>query len=287
MTANSPAPEPPATGTPCYAPTILGRSAEEIDLGWARVIHAHHDPSLRLPPHEHRHSAFTLVRSGGFRLTWKQAEEDCTQRTAFFKRGGERHANAFGPEGTRSFVIELREQEPGRLTCANLSLSLPEESRALGPGAVLVADAIEKEWRVRDASTPVALQGHLMLLLSHLTRDAHARSERRAPRPPKWLHAIDDALRANPGRPPSLTALAQHVGVDPMRMARTYRRHRGCTIAATTRNVRLDEALRRIRSTEEPIAAIAAALGYFDQAHLTRSFKARFGMTPGRARRDG
>jgi transcriptional regulator GlxA family with amidase domain len=38
-------------------------------------------------------------------------------------------------------------------------------------------------------------------------------------------------------------------------------------------------------STREPIADIAVACGFGDQAHLTRRFCRAFGVTPGRYRR--
>jgi AraC-like DNA-binding protein len=34
----------------------------------------------------------------------------------------------------------------------------------------------------------------------------------------------------------------------------------------------------------EPPASVAPSLGFADQAHLTRRFKAAYGMTPGRYR---
>jgi AraC-like DNA-binding protein len=53
------------------------------------------------------------------------------------------------------------------------------------------------------------------------------------------------------------------------------------------RRRRLQEAAERVRT--EPaveLAAIAADLGYVDQAHLTNDFRAVLGHTPSRYRRD-
>jgi AraC-like DNA-binding protein len=42
-----------------------------------------------------------------------------------------------------------------------------------------------------------------------------------------------------------------------------------------------------LRQTSAPLAEIAAQLGYADQAHMTREFRAIFGCTPGRYRTAG
>ena len=50
---------------------------------------------------------------------------------------------------------------------------------------------------------------------------------------------------------------------------------------------RIDEAVRRLDDTDQPIAAIASACGFYDQSSFTRQFQRVVGMTPGayRARR--
>ena len=54
------------------------------------------------------------------------------------------------------------------------------------------------------------------------------------------------------------------------------------------RELRLHHALARILDGDEPLSAIAAATGFASQSHLTNLFRARFRITPGRARtRDG
>jgi AraC-like DNA-binding protein len=65
---------------------------------------------------------------------------------------------------------------------------------------------------------------------------------------------------------------------------------RGVTLGDWLRERRLERAasmLREARSPRLTVAAIAASVGFGDQAHFTRSFKARFGMTPTQWRDDG
>ena len=52
---------------------------------------------------------------------------------------------------------------------------------------------------------------------------------------------------------------------------------------AYLRHLRL-AAARRLLALGEAPAAVAAATGFVDQAHLTRRFKGAYGITPGRFR---
>jgi AraC family transcriptional regulator len=42
-----------------------------------------------------------------------------------------------------------------------------------------------------------------------------------------------------------------------------------------------------IRAGELALADIAAAVGFYDQAHFTRAFKAQYGVTPAAFRNEG
>ena len=79
-------------------------------------------------------------------------------------------------------------------------------------------------------------------------------------------------------------ALAGSLGVSPVHLVRAFNRQHGLPPYAWLNALRLKEARRRLMAGEA-IAAVAADLGFADQAHLTRRFKAAFGITPGAYRR--
>lgn len=62
---------------------------------------------------------------------------------------------------------------------------------------------------------------------------------------------------------------------------RRYRREAGISPYAHMKAEQLDQARRRIAQGED-IASVAADLGFTDQAHLGRQFKASYGTSPGR-----
>jgi AraC-like DNA-binding protein len=58
------------------------------------------------------------------------------------------------------------------------------------------------------------------------------------------------------------------------------------TLGAFQRLRRLTSLSLALRRGAGPLAALAAEYGYCDQSHMTAEFRAAFGVSPGRYRRD-
>jgi AraC-like DNA-binding protein len=82
-----------------------------------------------------------------------------------------------------------------------------------------------------------------------------------------------------------LLPLAELLGVSPYRLSRAFTRELGVSLTRYRNRVRLGRALQRIEEGEPNLAALAAELGFADQAHLTRMMSAHLGRTPGTVRR--
>ena len=109
------------------------------------------------------------------------------------------------------------------------------------------------------------------------------------PAPDRGLSAaVTHALRARYAESTSLAELAETTGYSVFHTCRVFRATTGTTIHGFRRELRLNHALARIVDGREPLSEIAAATGFASQSHLTNLFRARFGITPARARtRDG
>ncbi|WP_333825104.1 AraC family transcriptional regulator [Pinisolibacter sp.] len=81
-----------------------------------------------------------------------------------------------------------------------------------------------------------------------------------------------------------LADLARLAGLSTHHLIRAFRREVGLTPHAHLIGVRVRRARDLLRAGEMP-AAVASAVGFADQAHLTRVFKARIGVPPGAYRR--
>jgi AraC-like DNA-binding protein len=82
------------------------------------------------------------------------------------------------------------------------------------------------------------------------------------------------------GEAPALHELARHVGLSAWHLIRVFRKATGLTPHAWLIDRRVHHARELLRAGGSP-SQIAVQCGFADQAHLTRSFKARLGVTPG------
>lgn len=78
----------------------------------------------------------------------------------------------------------------------------------------------------------------------------------------------------------SVSALASESGLTVRGLQRLFRDYVGVSPKWVVRRFRLQEAAERLRSGGDTVASVAADLGYFDQAHFVRDFKAVVGRTP-------
>ncbi len=85
------------------------------------------------------------------------------------------------------------------------------------------------------------------------------------------------------GDPPSLAEVAAGVGVSREHLVRRFAAVQGMPPMAWALQRRVARARTLLRGGMPP-AEVAAALGFADQAHLTRAFRAAMGTTPGRYR---
>ncbi len=104
--------------------------------------------------------------------------------------------------------------------------------------------------------------------------------------PPRSPDAIErilpllDMLRGDPATRMPLEQLARLAGMSRYQLIRSFRAITGLTPHAWQLNERINQARKRVLAGEE-IAALAHALGFADQAHFQRVFKAHTGVTPG------
>lgn len=105
----------------------------------------------------------------------------------------------------------------------------------------------------------------------------------RCGREPRAVELVRDYLVENLGDKVTLEELAATSGVPPFRLLRAFQQSVGLTPHAYQTQTRIREACQMLRS-QRPLADIAITTGFADQAHLTRTFKAIMGMTPGQYR---
>ena len=96
-------------------------------------------------------------------------------------------------------------------------------------------------------------------------------------------HAVTTALtqlHQHPEDAPSIQSLAEDAGLSASRFIRAFKSATGVTPGAYRLNLRLNGA-RRLLAEGAALSDAAHHMGFADQAHLQRSFKAHHALTPG------
>jgi transcriptional regulator GlxA family with amidase domain len=92
-------------------------------------------------------------------------------------------------------------------------------------------------------------------------------------------------LEAHFREPGAVAGVVEHSNVPERTLKRRFKAATGVTIIDYVQNLRIEEAKRRLESTDEAADEIGFAVGYEDASFFRRLFKRRTGVTPGRYRR--
>nr|WP_299505411.1 AraC family transcriptional regulator [uncultured Rhizobium sp.] len=101
---------------------------------------------------------------------------------------------------------------------------------------------------------------------------------------PAGVRRARDYILAHFAQEIGLEDLAREAGLSRAHLIRAFRRHYFITPHAYQTDLRIRHARHLLRSGETP-ADTALVCGFADQAHFSRQFKARTGLTPGKYRR--
>ena len=257
-----------------YAKECSRAELNRIKLSALTLVETLHAPYSRIPTHTHESASICLTLSGqGLEII--AGDRVVTQPGGLILRGPRlKHSDQYGAVPHRSFMIEL--EEKWLQTCRHF-LSLFEGHRHFPGGPVpALALRIYRESRVKDSVAPLIIEGLMLEMLGHASR-----SLVKAPvRLPVWLVQARDLLHGRFHDSLNLEEIANIVGVHPTHLARSFKKYYRTTVGEYLRRLRLDWATRQLSETEDSIAEIALAAGFYDQSHFSHLFKQHTGFTP-------
>ncbi|MGL6567402.1 AraC family transcriptional regulator [Aeromonas dhakensis] len=103
-------------------------------------------------------------------------------------------------------------------------------------------------------------------------------------RPPQHLQRAAELMQDDCSSALTLAQLSSVAGLTPSHFVRSFSRHYGMTPHAYLLDQRIRHA-RTLLRRGEPLAEVALASGFADQAHFQRQFKRRVAATPGHYRK--
>lgn len=251
---------------------FYGGQTRTLDINGFRLSERCYQNGLNTPVHAHEFAHFCYVLAGGYteRLE-RRGTEDRVASALVWYPPGVAHAEKHHAPG-RHLIIEINQDK-----AKEWGVVFKGPALALKGSANRYAGQLCSEFRNADVFSHLAIEGILLELVAAVCR-AHDK-ETGALRP-RWLARVEQVLQENCINPPSLTELARIAGVHPIHLSRTFRRWHKSSIGAHIRQLRIEQAVRIIGSSHEPLIQVALATGFADQSHFAKSFKRVIGMTP-------
>jgi len=258
-----------------------GTTLHTRDAGCLLVSENAYEAGSALPRHAHKKAFFSLTLAGGYVERHGARDVQYAPRSISFHPPGEEHSVAIGSADARCVNIEVREEWLTEVTRSGGGE--PPFVRAVGGPLVWLAERLLEETGSWSSASSLSAQALVAEMLGLIGRERHEASDRL---PPRWLEDAEEILRREFTSSLTLQELASRVGVHPVHLSRTWHRFRRCSIGETLRRWRIADARRRLATGTAPLADIALAVGFADQAHFSRAFKQVTGVTP-RRYRDG
>lgn len=254
-----------------HQPVTLGRSLTALDLGWLSLRETLHEAGFRLPFHSHENATINFLLDGSFEesLGRQTHDVDVPKSLVVAKPAGEPHANRYGRAGARCLLLEVRGGSRAAFAIARPSVFSHDVALAAASGLL-------RELKHPDGATPLAVEGIFFEVASCLDTERPVAGAR-----PAWLDRAITLISDRALEPVRISDLAREAGVHPVHLAREFRRRLRTSPGELMRTRRLAWARDALGRRDLSLAEIAAAAGLSDQSHLTRLFRARYGLSPG------
>ena len=235
-------------------------------------------PPEQVVSHTHEDAHFILV-SGGAYVSCAEGAAAEGAPLLVYNPPGTTHRDHFERGRGSFFAVSLAPRLAAQALAGTATPDMPVRLAATRQHAMLLRIA---GCCARGASpSRLTLEALCMELLGSMDRQAEALA---APRPP-WLRRALELISDCFAEDLAVADVAARVGVHPIHLARSFRRHFRCTPGEFMRFRRLEKAAQALSFTARPLAEVALASGFADQSHLTRAFVRGFGLPPGEYRR--
>ncbi len=228
-------------------------------------------------PHTHEAFGIGTIESGAQRFRYRGANYTAPQHSLVMMNPDELHTGESAcDEGWRYRMIYIDPQEMDRLTGDRhwwFTDALRTDARLAQPFSQLLAQM----WRAESTLERESILLELLELMRPLARQGQQRPVEGAHR----FDAVREYLRENLAEPVRLDALAALASLSPWHFLRSFKQHFHVTPHQMLMAFRLFAAKQQL-ARGDSAAIVAASVGLTDQAHLTRAFAHRYGITPGR-----
>ncbi len=246
-------------------------------------------PDHRFSPHRHDGYVVGITTRGSQRFTYRGTEQVSGPGQVFLLHPDELHDGRPGSDAGFGFrAIYL---SPGQVLSALDAVDLPFSPQAVHAAAPVMRciETVFRHWSSGAGGDLMMVDTVCMIadMLRALSdnRDHQVRRRRERPVDPTICRVRDDLIATAAGAVPvTMQDLELRHGIGRFALSRQFRRAFGVPPSRFLMLCRLGE-VRRLLLHGESLALAAMAAGFADQSHMTRNFRATYGVTPGRWQR--
>jgi AraC family transcriptional regulator len=259
---------------------FAGNSLRSRAVGGLVFTETVYGAGLKLARHSHERACFVLVLQGFFSESYERRTRTGVPSMLIFRPQGEPHADSFDRGAARCLNIELADDwlERARLHSA---VVLKESGDYQGMDLHVLASRLFREFRETDEASGLAVEGLMLEIISAAERGARGRA---AGGVPLWLARAREFIHAHYRDGLTIAFIADAVGVHPVHLAREFRKHFHDSPADYVMRRRIAAACRELSRPDASLAHVAAATGFYDQSHFSKTFKRVTGTTPAKYR---
>ncbi|UQY43803.1 AraC family transcriptional regulator [Mixta hanseatica] len=226
-------------------------------------------------PHTHEAFGIGAIDFGAERFRYRGANHIAAAQSLVMMNPDELHTGeSLGEEGWRYRMIYIDPATLEALT-GDRGWWFTEVVKADPLNAYRLSQAIAALWQAPDSLTAHGQILQLVDLFRPWARIADKTVQEKGHR----FDIVRDYLRASYAQPVSLAELAGLVSLSPFHFLRQFKRQFHVTPHQMLMAFRLFEA-KRLLAQGKCAADVALSVGLTDQAHLTRAFAQRYGITP-------
>lgn len=228
-------------------------------------------------PHTHEAYGLGAITGGVGRFRWRGGEHLAPRATLMLMNPEDIHTGQAATEDAWGYrMVYLDESVLSDIyggPAWRFTAAVAHDAEAATQAAALMRTL----WHARE---PMAFDAALLQLVQGLSRHAH-RAAPRGDGAAVRFEPVIEFMRAHLDQSLDTARLAAVVGLSPFHFLRSFKAQHHATPQQALMALRLHEAKRLLARGEAP-AQVAAAAGLTDQAHLTRCFSRRYGITPAR-----
>jgi AraC family transcriptional regulator len=239
-----------------------------------------HSPHSRLDVQRRAVPYLSIVLQGSYREHVASTVVECLPMEMRLHPAGEEHAHIIGSLGVRCMLVDLGIEWNESVHNIVRAVRSPLLVRVPGfvPLRIMTNRATAANF-YHDAMLE-SCAAHLLDLCERQARVQYGADRSRGVR--RVVASIDERLDQHL----TLTGLAMEAGLHPTHLARSFRSLTGYTVGEYIRQRRVSRAQQLfITNPSYTVSRVAMESGFFDHAHLTRSFGRLLGVSPSEYRR--